>query len=766
MQYTNTKIFYQSVIPPTFCMVLSCFLYFSGDRILSVTISFENMVYEDALTILSYASPYPVRVTLQKEKIVRKDRRVSETPSTLSHPLYRSQSMDTLKKIRKDSSTIIPQRSFSEMRPEKKKNNQLKLSPDSLMPPRNDAFPTIQENGSKRDSAILNEDDVFQVPKETVVIVENEPPNLTVPSVRVDMVDEKTTSSPGESTATAFAAQLFDKLNEQDKLDMLRLSYEDPHDSTSNSKVVISSAETSFTETPRSVDSNELDNTVVESKSAPIKPERRKKKTSSGSSISSCDQPNSPRVTSLTFADDAAIQDVVTSVQTQMSESQPKSSSYFDEISEDIIRPEIKDRKVTVTSDKIEFSDVDISINNDSSRSSPDIGSRTLVDYSLSDMENTIRPTTPDNFPTIEEELITPEHAKRDSSEPLVSNLVSFQGTLSDSSKNSSLNSDGKNETVIKASNSSSSLSGSDDEKNESKLQNTSEVDFNVTSSNPSLFSTPYPSRNTKEAASGMSYDISMNELNDIESQMSQKSKFEKNMPKGGIAFEVRDDFTSGTAKTVSVESKSSTVVRTMSCFDKIGSVEQTEKTNQMLRTGSFKDFKKDADDSSLDWSGKRLVRSGSFSDIPQDDSINDWRDHNVIDDSDTINSETSLNDDIISSNDSINEMEQKGLKNSNFFRARENLANLSDNSESLQSLQSLTESSSRSSTPPPPYNTKDNGLGSSPESVKIPNNLSSTGVIINTDSDNNIIPTVKIENKENIRVSVTTAGHDEDTDC
>jgi hypothetical protein len=39
------------------------------------------------------------------------------------------------------------------------------------------------------------------------------------------MVDEKTTSSPGKSTATAFAAQLFDKLNEQDKLDMLRRSH-------------------------------------------------------------------------------------------------------------------------------------------------------------------------------------------------------------------------------------------------------------------------------------------------------------------------------------------------------------------------------------------------------------------------------------------------------------------------------------------------------------------------------------------------------------
>ena len=32
----------------------------SGDRIVALTICFESIVYEDALTILSYASPYPV----------------------------------------------------------------------------------------------------------------------------------------------------------------------------------------------------------------------------------------------------------------------------------------------------------------------------------------------------------------------------------------------------------------------------------------------------------------------------------------------------------------------------------------------------------------------------------------------------------------------------------------------------------------------------------------------------------------------------------
>lgn len=32
----------------------------TGDRIMALTVCFESIVYEDALTILSYASPYPV----------------------------------------------------------------------------------------------------------------------------------------------------------------------------------------------------------------------------------------------------------------------------------------------------------------------------------------------------------------------------------------------------------------------------------------------------------------------------------------------------------------------------------------------------------------------------------------------------------------------------------------------------------------------------------------------------------------------------------
>jgi hypothetical protein len=33
-----------------------------GDRIMALTVCFESIVYEDALTILSYASPYPVYI--------------------------------------------------------------------------------------------------------------------------------------------------------------------------------------------------------------------------------------------------------------------------------------------------------------------------------------------------------------------------------------------------------------------------------------------------------------------------------------------------------------------------------------------------------------------------------------------------------------------------------------------------------------------------------------------------------------------------------
>jgi hypothetical protein len=45
----------------------------TGDRIMALTVCFQSIVYEDALTILSYASPYPVCFFFEiynKEKVI------------------------------------------------------------------------------------------------------------------------------------------------------------------------------------------------------------------------------------------------------------------------------------------------------------------------------------------------------------------------------------------------------------------------------------------------------------------------------------------------------------------------------------------------------------------------------------------------------------------------------------------------------------------------------------------------------------------------
>ncbi|RZC40013.1 uncharacterized protein BDFB_006168, partial [Asbolus verrucosus] len=64
-----------------------------GDRINSVTISFEHMVYEDALTILSYASPYEVIIEARGGKIIHQTSGQGAQPS---HPVYRSSSCTDL----------------------------------------------------------------------------------------------------------------------------------------------------------------------------------------------------------------------------------------------------------------------------------------------------------------------------------------------------------------------------------------------------------------------------------------------------------------------------------------------------------------------------------------------------------------------------------------------------------------------------------------------------------------------------------------------
>lgn len=67
-----------------------------GDRIKSVTISFEHMVYEDALTILSYASPYEVILEAKNGKLLTSAASQGAQPG---HPLFRSSSIGDLLQV-------------------------------------------------------------------------------------------------------------------------------------------------------------------------------------------------------------------------------------------------------------------------------------------------------------------------------------------------------------------------------------------------------------------------------------------------------------------------------------------------------------------------------------------------------------------------------------------------------------------------------------------------------------------------------------------
>ncbi|XP_014234996.1 uncharacterized protein LOC106657833 [Trichogramma pretiosum] len=76
-----------------------------GDQISSIKISFRSMVYEDALTILSYASPYEVELEVESgvstpnskpTTLLKKSSGVTPTNQRICHPLYRSQSIPEL----------------------------------------------------------------------------------------------------------------------------------------------------------------------------------------------------------------------------------------------------------------------------------------------------------------------------------------------------------------------------------------------------------------------------------------------------------------------------------------------------------------------------------------------------------------------------------------------------------------------------------------------------------------------------------------------
>ncbi|XP_044748805.1 uncharacterized protein LOC123309656 [Coccinella septempunctata] len=75
-----------------------------GDRIKSVTINFDHIVYEDALSILSFASPYEIRLEAKGGRILFGSSSKSGNPS---HPIYRSSSNVHLQEVMNMSKTRL-----------------------------------------------------------------------------------------------------------------------------------------------------------------------------------------------------------------------------------------------------------------------------------------------------------------------------------------------------------------------------------------------------------------------------------------------------------------------------------------------------------------------------------------------------------------------------------------------------------------------------------------------------------------------------------
>lgn len=66
------------------------------------------MVFEDALTILSYASPYEVEMFIESRNASNTSSllRTPPPPHKISHPLFRSQSIADLQKVSSSQSEI------------------------------------------------------------------------------------------------------------------------------------------------------------------------------------------------------------------------------------------------------------------------------------------------------------------------------------------------------------------------------------------------------------------------------------------------------------------------------------------------------------------------------------------------------------------------------------------------------------------------------------------------------------------------------------
>lgn len=607
-----------------------------GDRIMSVNISFENMVYEDALTILSYASPYPVRVTLQKQSCVPRNRKLSDVRTNLNHPLYRSHSVDVLNVQSTREPVFHPRRAASEMRGGKNESpavqrvskrgfegNITEESSVSVMD--NDVFETNAT--SPKTNAVVHRThsggkDKLDFGREVSILAETDLPNATIDLNHAEL-QTRSRGSDVISNGARFSDP-FENLTEQDKLDMLRLSYADPD----------AVPDTSF-------DNEALVSPSFAARGIPVKPERKKKRSSATSTPSQSDvefsasTPSSPKSATAKIA----VEEEMKTVLLPPTEAPPPVPEDETEVQEEEIMPEVKHREVSVSTDKIQLAPVTAEL--DTSDISVDktlVADNSLLDLSLSENDVTVvhseaqetRAESPEGDAALEDTIAATQVDKNYS---VPKNWKIFaQNEIIDKADGTHEKDNVDGDQFDIADNRVSNKNG--DTEFDKDLP---ELDMNLNFDTDSvLFKESFPKRNTKEKENSVAYDISVTELNALEQKVreEERKKAEKQQTKaGGIAFEIRDDYTTGTTRFVNANS----VHRTASYDINLGK-DRSKDYEISQRPTSFKGEMKardEMDSGMLDWSGKRLVRAGSFTEIPQGDS--DWTEEQNLSEEDSL---------------------------------------------------------------------------------------------------------------------------------
>ena len=410
-----------------------------------MTISFQNTVFEDALTILSYASPYPVKITLQKQVSTINSEKLSETNENLSHPLYRSQSLDALQRLGKVP-LFRPKRTLSEMKPETRKD----VSKTNMHDVVCHNFSDLLENKSSSSSSL-------DISKAEPSAIDNDlggksegKINLTVSEVIVHNADDTNMMDFPDSDLQNVKVEINDvPVNYENNIMMSKAPEEEnvPPTKLHNESSDVNESKYDSTEVMRfaslmdkmlDLDSNksfegsaEMSNGPVsvdihadnaaelnaeQTSPLPTKPRRRKKNSSTTSSTSGDTQKLD---ISATTNSTMVVEDSIVAEETKTVSSAPGGHPETEGvIVEEEIIPEKRTRNISIGTEKIQFTPHSRTAASPERPPTPPI-TRDLVDFS-----DPAQVSAVDKDP-VEEEVIEASTAKRDSSKPTPNAAVS-----------------------------------------------------------------------------------------------------------------------------------------------------------------------------------------------------------------------------------------------------------------------------------------------------------------------------------------------------